>query len=444
MPAQKASRVPLSRREKDVAALVAQGLTNREIAQRLFISERTVESHLEHVREKLELKSRAQVAAWFVAESGVEGPSARHPNGSPVRSVPRTRAVALLAAIAVVAGLLGAWQINLALGGQRAHANSTAGTLKVVWATEGGDHALWYPGDIGLDSQGALYVLDRGNHLVQKLDSSGAYITSWGGYGSDPGRFITRCVFRCPPACFELDPVLDAPCSQWAGSLAVDLRGRVWVYDYTGRVQMFDTDGRLQSVWGKKGTGVGEFASFGFVAVDLEGDLVISDSLRVQRFAPDGRYLSQIGSAGNATGQYLHPGPVAIDSHRNTYVIDFECPSPCSNIRTLRSRILEFDEVGHSISWAPSPNVAVHSPSSLAIDAHDNLWVLENKGGFVDPMQKLWEFDSAGHVLRAWSTTAFHGPGGLALDKRGDVFIGDVPHDTDRGPNGRISKVSLS
>ena len=43
----------LSRREKQVAELVADGLTNREIAERLFVSERTAEYHVEQIRNKL-------------------------------------------------------------------------------------------------------------------------------------------------------------------------------------------------------------------------------------------------------------------------------------------------------------------------------------------------------------------------------------------------------
>jgi non-specific serine/threonine protein kinase len=49
-----------------VAALVARGLTNREIAERLVISVRTSEGHVERIRDKLGLRSRAQVAAWAV------------------------------------------------------------------------------------------------------------------------------------------------------------------------------------------------------------------------------------------------------------------------------------------------------------------------------------------------------------------------------------------
>jgi predicted ATPase/DNA-binding CsgD family transcriptional regulator len=64
----------LSKRELEVARLVASGMTSRAIAERLFLSERTVESHLEHILTKLGFSSRAQVAGW-VAEhlGGVHG-----------------------------------------------------------------------------------------------------------------------------------------------------------------------------------------------------------------------------------------------------------------------------------------------------------------------------------------------------------------------------------
>ncbi|HLJ01907.1 MAG TPA: alpha/beta fold hydrolase, partial [Solirubrobacteraceae bacterium] len=54
----------LTNREGEVALLVAQGLSNGEIAARLRISERTAEAHLEHIRNKLGFRSRSQIAAW--------------------------------------------------------------------------------------------------------------------------------------------------------------------------------------------------------------------------------------------------------------------------------------------------------------------------------------------------------------------------------------------
>ena len=57
---------PLSRREQEVAALVARGLTNRQIAVRLVITERTAGTHLERIMNKLGAHSRAEIAAWVV------------------------------------------------------------------------------------------------------------------------------------------------------------------------------------------------------------------------------------------------------------------------------------------------------------------------------------------------------------------------------------------
>jgi DNA-binding CsgD family transcriptional regulator len=57
-------RGPLTRREWEICLHVAEGLTNREIASRLFITEAAVDSHLAHVREKLGFHSRAEISRW--------------------------------------------------------------------------------------------------------------------------------------------------------------------------------------------------------------------------------------------------------------------------------------------------------------------------------------------------------------------------------------------
>ncbi|WP_433685797.1 response regulator transcription factor [Nocardia sp. CA-119907] len=54
----------LTARERQVAELVAQGLSNRQIAERLVLSPRTVDRHLENILCKLGYSSRTQIAAW--------------------------------------------------------------------------------------------------------------------------------------------------------------------------------------------------------------------------------------------------------------------------------------------------------------------------------------------------------------------------------------------
>lgn len=59
----------LTAREREVAALIAEGRTNREIAAELVLSERTVEKHVENVMHKLDFTTRAQVAVWAAGQN---------------------------------------------------------------------------------------------------------------------------------------------------------------------------------------------------------------------------------------------------------------------------------------------------------------------------------------------------------------------------------------
>src|SRR5262249_18631021 len=73
-PAGARATAPLTTRERQVAALVAGGHTNAAIGERLGISRRTVESHLERARAGVGLPSRTAVAAW-AARRGLDAPA---------------------------------------------------------------------------------------------------------------------------------------------------------------------------------------------------------------------------------------------------------------------------------------------------------------------------------------------------------------------------------
>jgi NarL family two-component system response regulator LiaR len=68
------TKEPLSEREMEVLRLIAQGLTNPEIAEKLVISERTVRTHVSHILEKLHLANRTQ-AALYAHREGLANPA---------------------------------------------------------------------------------------------------------------------------------------------------------------------------------------------------------------------------------------------------------------------------------------------------------------------------------------------------------------------------------
>jgi DNA-binding CsgD family transcriptional regulator len=64
----------LTEREREVAVLIAQGKSNREIAEMLVVTVRTVEANITRINDKLGFKSRTEIAAWAVAKGLVQTP----------------------------------------------------------------------------------------------------------------------------------------------------------------------------------------------------------------------------------------------------------------------------------------------------------------------------------------------------------------------------------
>ena len=70
----KAEADPLSDREREVLRLLALGHTNQEIAKRLYLSVRTVETHRAHVMQKLRLETRAELVRYALEQGLLEEP----------------------------------------------------------------------------------------------------------------------------------------------------------------------------------------------------------------------------------------------------------------------------------------------------------------------------------------------------------------------------------
>jgi len=59
-------RAPLSQREREIVALVAQGFKNKEMAEKMFISEQTVKNHLHNIFDKLGVSDRLELALYAI------------------------------------------------------------------------------------------------------------------------------------------------------------------------------------------------------------------------------------------------------------------------------------------------------------------------------------------------------------------------------------------
>ena len=318
-----APRRLLTPREREVAGLVAAGLSNRQIAERLVISERTAEAHVEHIRAKLGCRSRAQVAAWFVESTRPATSGPVLDAGSPVpqpaetdarrgRSWRGLAAVVVLVVTTVVAGTVfwatrsghsppfavmtsasvafthpvavavdGSDRVYVVDGNRVRRldaqaAPTVAGTGVPGFSGDGGpgaDALLSSPTAIAFDPEGNLYIADTGNNRIRRVGRDGIITTVAGtgrrGYGGDDGP-AARALLNSPEG------------------IAVGFGDSVYVAD-TGnnRVRMISADGTISTV---AGTGEPGYAGDGGVAsqavlnspqgvaVDAEGNVYLTDS----------------------------------------------------------------------------------------------------------------------------------------------------------------------
>ena len=198
---------------------------------------------------------------------------------------------------------------------------------------------LVYPQGVALDSSNNVYVADAEIHGVEKFDSSGNYLTQWGGEGSGDGQFSSPGY---------LGPV----------GLAVDSSNNVYVADLSNdRIEEFDSNGNYLTQWGGYGSGNGQFILPAGVAVDSSNNIYVTDSrnYRVQKFDANGNYLIQWGGYGNGYGEFSSLTGCAVDSSNNVYVTD-----------TDDYRVEKFDCNGDYLTqWVSDPRLSASPWTTL-------------------------------------------------------------------------------
>jgi DNA-binding CsgD family transcriptional regulator/sugar lactone lactonase YvrE len=435
----------LTRREREVAALVAQGLTNREIAKRLFISERTAESHVEQVRSKLGFRSRVQVAAWVTEQGMAAGAEARQSATMPTQGAPASRPqravrrrppkalVATVLAVIVVAALALGYEWWLRPAQVPAAVVATiAGTGERAFSGDLGRataSALVDPLALAVGLKGEVYIAE-GNR-VREVTADGRITTVAGtGVAGDYGDGLQA---------------RQAQINEPQG-LAVDGAGNLYIADTLNhRIRRVGSDGTITTV---AGTGVAGYSGDGKPAVQATlnlptglavgpGDtLFIADTGNnvVRQLGQDGviRTMAGTGAAGYRGDGYLavdalldKPAGLAIDGEGNLYIAD-----------TLAQRVERVDlngvietVVGTGIpGYLGDGQQAIYSEidlasnplegvgQALAVDSRGNLLVADALNG------RIRERAVNGVIS---TIDRFKLPLGVAVDAEGRVYVAD-------------------
>lgn len=426
----------LSRREREVAALVAEGLSNREIAEKLFISERTAEGHVEQIRNKLGFKSRAQVAAWVASNPTQLAPKASPlPAPAPVlsRGVNRLRArwfwrlgiaMALAAAGVFAIAVVGPTLWPSIAGGPRI--STFAGTGHVGISQDGLSPQatdLISPHGLAVSRNGDVYLADGVRiRVVHEGVVSTVAGTGVPGVSGDSGLALqTRLSLGSGLVGLALDQAgnlfLSDPNNNRVlkvtpdgkisvvlsavepRGIAIDEQGDIFVAEtFANQVVKLDPSGAQSLVAGTGRAGFrgdngpalsADLSAPEGLAVDHSGALYIADAGNdvVRKITPDGKITTiagdgnsgSRGDGGPATkAEFLLPTAVAVDARGNLYIADsannqIRKVDLAGNISTLAGT----EQAGFSGDGKSATAARLNKPVALAVDSGGNLYIAD-------------------------------------------------------------------
>jgi DNA-binding CsgD family transcriptional regulator/DNA-binding beta-propeller fold protein YncE len=370
---------PLTRREREIAELVAEGLTNREIAHKLYISERTAEGHVEQIRNKLGFTSRSQVASWATQNLPAARAETAMESAPPIASVPAQKAVTARRPVAMPhwpfgkAGVLGVVVIivaTLGMGSFLLYRLSPTPSLGIY--TFAGTGVEGYFGDGGPPDRAELdrpsgIAIDQATGAVYVVDGNRVRRIAGGTIDTMVGTGRAGVLPRDDTAATSANLSLINQFGPEVHGLAVNSKGNVYLADADDHI-----------VW----------------------EVTKGSSWTIARFAGNG--TAGVGGDMQPAANAELRGPVglAFDSQGNLYIAD----SVAGNVREVSNGV---------ITTLSIPGLTLGDPNGLAVDRQDNLWIADTSNHRVVRVTPQ----------HAFSEVALDLPIALAVDKDDNVYV---------------------
>jgi DNA-binding CsgD family transcriptional regulator len=438
---------PLTRREREIAELVAEGLTNREIAQKLFISERTAEGHVEQIRNKLGFTSRSQVASWATQNLPAQRAETAVESAPPIASVHAQQAVTVRRPVAMPrwpfgkAGVLGVVVLFVAALGTGSfllyRLSPPPPSLGIY--TFAGTGVEGYFGDGGppdkaeLDRPTAI-AIDQPSGVVYIVDGNRVRRISGGTIDTAVGSGKSGALPADGTASTSANLNLISQFSPEVTGLAVDSKGNVYIADPDNHIVWKATKGPPGTISRFAGTGtdgvggdsqpasIAQLRKPVGLAFDSHDDLFVADSVAGNVREVSNGVISTLSIGGLTLSD---PRGLAVDRRDDLWIAD-----------TSSHRVIRVTPQ-HEVS-----SFLLELPIALAVDSHDRVYIADGN--------QVWRIDATGGkaLFAGDGKPRYQGDGksplraslnlplGVAVDAAGNVFVADTQ-------NNRVREVTI-